>query len=180
MIRRALAALVIGWSLGFAAFMLLLPRPLDDATVTDAVVVPTGGPGRIDRGLELLQRHRAKRMLVTGVAPGVRTRDLARTYHTPRALFDCCIDLGTDAVDTRSNAEETTRWVRTHGYRTVRLVTSDWHVARARMELGAALGPGVTVLGDGVPGNARLATLVNEYNKLLLRRVVLWLGLSIP
>jgi uncharacterized SAM-binding protein YcdF (DUF218 family) len=170
-----LAALV--WTLGFAAFMLLLPQPLEDRT-TDAIVVPTGGAGRINRGLDLLQRHQARRMLVTGVAPGVRPIDLAREYRTPRAVFTCCVDLGADAVDTRSNAEETAAWVRVHRYRSVRLVTSDWHVARAKMELDAALDGDVVVLGDGVPGTPRLGTLVNEYNKLILRRVALWIGMG--
>jgi uncharacterized SAM-binding protein YcdF (DUF218 family) len=155
--------------------MLGLARPLEGNT-TDAIVVPTGGAGRIDRGLDLLRAHQARRMLVTGVAPGVRAIDLAREYRASPALFACCIDLGAEAVDTRSNAEETAQWVRKHGYTSVRLVTSDWHVARARMELHAALGRKVVVLGDGVPSNPRLAMLVNEYNKLLLRRVALWLG----
>ena len=181
MIARFLGVLAIAWCLGFAAFMLALPRPLD-GTTTDAIVVPTGGAGRIDRGIELLQHHQAKRMLVTGVGPGVGATDLAREYHAPTALFACCIDLGRQAVDTRSNAEETATWVREHGYTRVRLVTSDWHVPRARMELTAAMGRpgngGVVVLGDGVPSSPRLAGLVAEYNKLLLRRVALWTGLG--
>lgn len=177
MILRAVALALLGWMLGFAAFMLMLPRPLE-GTTTDAVVVPTGGPGRIDRGIALLRAHQAKRMLVTGVGPGVRPIDLAREYRTPPALFACCIDLGAQAVDTRSNAEETAGWVREHRYRTVRLVTSDWHVPRAKMELGAVLGRDALILGDGVPGTPRLSTLVNEYNKLLLRRVALWLGVG--
>ncbi len=175
MIVRLFGITVLAWALGFAAFMLLLPQPLD-GTTTDAIVVPTGGPGRIDRGLALLRDHQAKRMLVTGVAPGVRPIDLALEYRTSPRLFDCCIDLGADAVDTRSNAEETAQWVETHDYRTVRLVTSDWHLPRARMELSAVLGPKVIVLGDGVPGSPRLGTLVNEYNKLILRRIALWIG----
>ncbi|USU07575.1 YdcF family protein [Sphingomonadaceae bacterium OTU29MARTA1] len=177
MIVRFLGLVGLSWCLGFAAFMLLLPVPLA-ANTTDAIVVPTGGAGRIDRGIAVLQAKQARRMLVTGVAPGVRAVDLAREYRTPQSLFACCIDLGADAVDTRSNAEETAAWVKTHGYRTVRLVTSDWHVPRARMELSAAMGPGVLVLGDGVPSTPRLGTLVNEYNKLILRRVALWLGVS--
>ncbi len=177
MMTRLLGLVAVLWCLGFAVFMLLLPRPLEGNT-TDAIVVPTGGAGRIDRGIALLQAHQARRMLVTGVAPGVRPIDLAREYRTPAALFACCIDLGADAVDTRSNGEETAAWVKTHGYRTIRLVTSDWHVPRARMELGAAMGPGVRVLGDGVPSTPRLGTLVNEYNKLILRRVALWLGVG--
>jgi uncharacterized SAM-binding protein YcdF (DUF218 family) len=176
-IVRLSGLVALAWCLGFALFMLVLPKPLEGNT-TDAIVVPTGGAGRIDRGIALLQAGQARRMLVTGVAPGVRPIDLAREYRTPSALFACCIDLGADAVDTRSNGEETAAWVKTHGYRTVRLVTSDWHAPRARMELAAAMGDGVLVLGDGVPSSPRLGTLVNEYNKLLLRRVALWLGVG--
>lgn len=175
MIARLVGLAAVAWCLGFAAFMLALPAPLE-GTTTDAIVVPTGGPGRIDRGLDLMARHQAKRMLVTGVMPGVGPGDLAREYHAPPALFACCIDLGTDAVDTRSNAEETAAWVRLHHYTTVRLVSSDWHVRRARMELDAALGKSVVVLADGVPSSPRLMTLVAEYNKLILRRIVLWSG----
>lgn len=167
--------LLIAWLLGFAAFAVSLPGPLE-GTTTDAVVVPTGGAGRIDRGLRLIARAQAKRMLVTGVAPGVRPRDLARENGASPALFRCCVDLGTDAVDTRGNAAETARWVRGHRYRTVRLVTSDWHLPRAAMELRAALGRDALVLGDGVRTEPRLGTLFNEYNKLLLRRVALWAG----
>ena len=177
MIVRLFGVIALLWALGFAVFMLMLPPPLEGST-TDAIVVPTGAAGRIDRGLDLLRRHQARRMLVTGVAPGVRPIDLAREYRTPASLFACCIDLGADAVDTRSNAEETAVWVRTHRYASVRLVTSDWHLPRAKMELGAALGRHVVVLGDGVPGTPRLGTLVNEYNKLILRRIALWIGMG--
>ena len=177
MIVRFFAFLALIWALGFAAFMLLLPRPLADHP-TDAIVVPTGAAGRIDRGLALLQQHDARRLLITGVAPGVRPIDLALEYHVSPALFACCIDLGRQAVDTRSNAEETARWVRRHHYHSIRLVTSDWHMARARMELANALDPGVTIVDDGVKGEPDLRLLVAEYNKLLLRRVALWLGIG--
>lgn len=175
-LARLLSVAVIAWSLGFAAFMLLLAQPAPDVR-TDAIVVPTGGPGRIPRGLTLLAAGKAERMLVTGVATGVRKADLAHALGHD-AVIACCVDLGREAVDTRSNAEETAAWVQRHGYRSVRLVTSDWHMARARMELGAALAPEVRIVRDGVPAEARLGLLVNEYNKLLLRRVSLWLGLG--
>ena len=177
MIGRLLSVLLIGWALGFALFAVTLPGPLTGAT-TDAIVVPTGGPGRIERGLALLEARQAKRMLVTGVGPGVRPRDLAREHRARPELFRCCIDLGGEAVDTRSNAAETADWLRGHRYRSARLVTADWHLPRAAMELEALMGRDAVVLRDGVPGEPRLGTLVNEYNKLLLRRVALWLGLG--
>lgn len=177
MIVRTIGVIALAWALGFAAFMLTLARP-DDATVTDAVVVPTGGAGRIDRGIAVLQARQARRMLVTGVGPGVRPLDLAITYKVRPSLFACCIDLGPEAVDTRSNAEETARWVYEHHFRSVRLVTSDWHMARAKMELRSAL-KDVAIVEDGVASEPRLALLINEYNKLLLRRVALWLGIGL-
>eukprot|EP01035_Chromulina_nebulosa_P060012 gene60012-82091_t len=77
--------------------MLTLPKPADDRK-TDAIVVMTGGPGRIDRGLALLERHAAQRLLVSGVAPEVRAHELAVKYHRPASLFACCVDLG-EAMD---------------------------------------------------------------------------------
>lgn len=177
MIRRVIGLAAIAWLLGFAWFMATLPGPLDNRR-TDAIVVPTGGPGRIDRGIALLQSGAARRMLVTGVAPGVRPVDLAIEYRTSPRLFACCIDLGREAVDTRSNAEETREWVRRHGYTSVRLVTADWHLRRARLELTYALGPDIRVEGDGVAGAPRFLLLLAEYNKYLVRRAALWMGIG--
>ncbi|WP_420853405.1 YdcF family protein [Sphingomonas panacisoli] len=178
MVRRLIGFLVLAYILGFAAFMLMLPRPVDGQP-TDAIVVPTGAPGRIDRGLDLIAKHQAKRMLITGVAPSVRPIELAKTNRAPIALFACCVDLGHEAVDTRSNAKETADWVKAHGYKSVRLVTSDWHMARAAMELRAALDDDVTIVADGVRSEAPLGLLIVEYNKLLLRRIALWTGIGV-
>ena len=110
--------------------------------------------------------------------PSVRPVELARTNRAPVALFACCVDLGHEAVDTRSNAKETADWVKAHGYKSVRLVTSDWHLRRAQMELAAELGPQVVLLGDGVKGDPGAPLLFEEYNKLLVRRAALWLGIG--
>lgn len=177
MIRKLIGLLAITWVLGFGAFMLTLAKPLAD-TRTDAIVVLTGGSGRLDRGLALLKAHAADRLLVSGVSPSVRPRELAARYPRYTRQFGCCVDLGTQAVDTRSNAEETAEWVAAHRYKSVRLVTSDWHMARARMELRNALGGEVTIVRDGVPSSPKLQLLLAEYHKLLLRRAALWLGVG--
>ncbi len=179
MIRRLfqlLLLLAIVWGAGFALFLYNLGTPLG-ARRTDAVVVLTGGPGRIQRGLEVVRREDAKRMLVSGVNPDVRPRELAAQFPADRALFRCCVDLGHEAVDTRSNADETGRWVREHGYRSIRLVTSDWHMARARLELHHVL-QGVTILGDGVQSRPGRQMLLREYHKYLVRRGALLLGVD--
>ena len=174
---RLLALFALAYLLGFAAFMIALPQPLAGRT-TDAIVVPTGGGGRIARGIALMEDKAAKRMLITGADPQVRPAELAAAANAPRSLFACCIDLGKEAVDTRSNAEETATWVRKHKYTSVRLVTSDWHVPRARLELTYALGTGVEVVGDGVRSQPAFGMLVAEYNKYLVRRLALWTGIG--
>lgn len=172
MTKRLVAIALLGWAFGFALFMLALPEPADPRLRTDAIVVPTGAPGRIGHGLELLEAGRARRLLVTGTAPGVTRADLARVSGHA-ATIACCVDLGAEAVDTRSNAEETAAWVRTHRYRSVRLVTSNWHARRAALELRSSLDAGVTVTVDGVPSQPTLGQSLNEYHKLLLRAAVL-------
>lgn len=174
---RAVAIVALFYLLGFAGFSVSLGRPLD-ARVTDAIVVPTGGPERIPRGLAVLQAGQAKRMLISGTAPGVTERDLRRQYRVAAHWFACCVDLGHEAVDTRSNADETARWVRSHGYKSVRLVTADWHMPRARLELVNALGSDAEVVGDGVRTNPAFVMLVREYNKYLVRRVALLVGFA--
>ncbi|NCP10954.1 MAG: YdcF family protein, partial [Sphingomonadales bacterium] len=110
MIRRFISLIVIVWLLGFAAFAVTLPRPLGPMK-TDAIIVPTGGPGRIETGLERLEAGDARRMLITGVNRDVKPSELAAEYGRPVAVFDCCVSLGFDASDTRSNALEVSRWL---------------------------------------------------------------------
>lgn len=175
MIGRALSVVLLLWALGFALFSVTLARPADDRR-TDAIVVLTGGSGRMARGLDLLERGLAKRMLVSGVNRVVQPDELAAENDASRRLFACCVDLGKEAADTRGNGDETARWMKARGFKTMRLVTTDWHMTRARYELSRELADDVTILPDGVPGNASFRTLFAEYNKYLLRRAAVLLG----
>ncbi|RVT44043.1 YdcF family protein [Sphingobium algorifonticola] len=176
MIGRLLSLGLVAWILGFAWFGAFLPQPLD-GRATDAIVVLTGGAGRIDRGLALLKDGAAKRMLISGVDRSVRPVELAVRYKAPTQLFDCCVTLGREAIDTRSNALETARWLDRRDFHTVRLITTDWHMRRAALELRQALPPDVTLVYDAVPARPSLTMLFKEYNKYLLRRIVALIGI---
>ena len=176
MISRILAFGLLIYVLGYALFAVLLPRPADDRR-TDAIVVLTGGAKRIERGLDLLERERASRMFVSGVARTVRPVELAAQHKEHHALFACCIDLGRESVDTRSNAEEVAHWVERRKFRSVRLVTTDWHMPRAKFEIARQLPDGVELVGDAVESNPRFTQLFTEYNKYLLRRAAVVLGI---
>ena len=177
MIIRTLSALLLFWIAGFMVFALFLPQPAADGIVTDGIVVMTGGRGRVERGLALLADKRARRLLISGADRRVRPHELAAQFKASRTLVDCCVDLGHESVDTRSNAAEAAGWIARNRYRSVRLVTSDWHMVRARFDLESMTGDTLLVIADAVPTEPGLIDLVREYNKYLLRRIAGLIGI---
>lgn len=179
--RYLLSSVVLVWALGFLWFTIALPQPaetaLSDGTAADAVIVPTGGAGRIAQGLAVMDAGLAAKMLVSGVDPEVTPEEFAAEFEVDAALMDCCITLGYAAVDTRGNAAETAEWAAQNGVQSMRLVTTDWHMRRAAGELGRTLPPSVTVIRDAVPSHPSLASLFLEYHKLLASRVAGLVGL---
>ena len=176
MIQRSITFILLIWMLSFSWFALLLPQPAPIAQ-TDAVVVLTGGANRIDRGLEILKSGKSKKMLISGVDRDVKPRELAAQYPGSVKYFKCCIALGFQSVDPRSNALETAAWVKRNKVSSIRLVTHDWHMRRARFELDRALPNNIAVTNDAVSTHASLSVLFKEYNKYWLRAVASLLGL---
>ncbi len=168
MIRRFVSSVLVLWMLGFLWFAVFLPRPAGDVK-TDAVVVLTGSGGRIDRGLEILERKLAPRMLVSGVDREVRPREFAAQYKISRARMSCCVTLDYESVDTRSNARESARWIAANKFGTVRLVTSDWHMRRAAFDLEQVAPAGAEIIEDAVATRPSFKVLFLEYHKLLAR-----------
>ena len=178
MIARFASLLVILYALGFALFSVTLAGPAAaDAPRTQAIVAITGGRGRIEQGARLLAAGDGQRMLIAGADPSVTKQDLVRRIGGKRKLFECCVDLGSESVDTRSNADEAKRWLDKHHFTSLRLVTSDWHMGRARYEFRRTLGKGYKIVPDAVRTEPGLTTLFAEYNKYVLRRLSVWIDL---
>jgi hypothetical protein len=165
-ILRFFAFLVMIYAIAFLVFAVTVPQPLGKLE-TDAVLVPTGGAGRIERGLEILRSKEASVLFVSGVDPEVTADEFATQFEvTPREM-ECCVTLGKLAVDTRSNAGETAQWLTQNDHRLVRLVTTDWHMRRAAAEMRDALPGHITLVEDAVPSDPDLGQLFLEYNKLI-------------
>jgi len=178
MIARFGAILILFYALGFVLFAFTLGKPAPaDAAATDAAIVLTGGPGRIEHAIDVMKHHEAKRLLVAGVDPSVTKPDLSRRIPGSRSWLSCCVDLGSESVDTRSNAEEGGRWLAKHNYKSVRLITSDWHMRRARYDFNKVLGGKYELTTDAVRTEPSFLTLFGEYNKYLLRRIAVWVDL---
>ncbi len=176
MILRLLAAIFLVYAFGFLGFAVTLPSPAGK-TQTDAVIVLTGGPGRIARGLEVIESGQAKEMFVSGVDPEVKPAEFAEQFEVSRRTMDCCVTLGFLAVDTRSNAGEVAQWMKEKEFTSARLVTTNWHMARAHSEVSSSLPAGTAIVKDAVVSHPDLATLFLEYNKLLASEVSQGLGL---
>lgn len=162
---RGLALAVLVWIGGFVVFVLGQAKPAPEGTRTEGVVVLTGGPGRVPRGVEVLKQKLASNLLISGVHPDVRPPELEVTAGIPRRLFDCCVELGFKAVSTRGNAEEVAEWVARHDFKTIRLVTAGYHMPRARAETEARLPADVIIVEDGVNAGLPLWPMLLEYAK---------------
>ena len=131
---------------GFVLFAVSVTR--DDAAgwdKADGIVVLTGGDNRIEAGAKLMSEQRAKRMLISGVNRKVSREEMQRLVSVDKRIFNCCVDLGYEALDTVGNADETRTWATTNGYTRLIIVTSRYHMPRSLAELALAM-PGVTLL----------------------------------
>lgn len=126
-------ALIFGGFLRFADSVTTLKPPLDPRA--DAIVVLTGGYQRIDQAVELLQKGAGKRLLISGVHPTTTPKQIRRMTQASPELFTCCVDVGYDALDTIGNAQEASNWIHQRGYKSVLVVTNNYHMPRSLAEL---------------------------------------------
>jgi uncharacterized SAM-binding protein YcdF (DUF218 family) len=175
MIARFLSFLVLLYALGFVLFAVTPGEAAAAEVRTDSIIVLTGASGRIEHGVDVLADDKAKRLFISGVDPLVTKEDLIERLGRHGRLVRCCVDLGSEAVDTPSNAEESRRWLARRDYKSVRLVTSDWHMRRAGYEFSKVLGDRYEIVRDSVRSEPGFAVLFEEYNNYVLRRAAVWL-----
>jgi uncharacterized SAM-binding protein YcdF (DUF218 family) len=166
------------WLIGLIRFAGDIPGSVEDKTTkTDAIVVLTGGSGRLHEGLELLSNNLAKRMFVSGVYQGLDVRKLLQLARRDPSGLETRIGIG-NAVNTRENATETAKWVKDNAIGSLRLVTAAYHMPRSRLEFTHVMSE-VQIVSNPVfpkhvkqdewwawPGTAAL--MVSEFNKFLM------------
>ena len=118
----------------------------------DGIVVLTGGSSRVSDAMELLADGYGKRLLISGVHPTNAASDISRSLPDNQSLLGCCVDLDRSAVNTRSNAAETRRWAHERGFKSLIVVTSNYHMPRAIVELSHAM-PDIALIPFAVVGD---------------------------
>jgi uncharacterized SAM-binding protein YcdF (DUF218 family) len=173
----------IVYGAGFLVFLFSLPQPSDidpDAINAEAIVVLTGEGQRLAPAVDLLRRGAGRRLLISGVNPDIDKEELD-TLLGGGAAFNCCADLGFDAIDTHGNAVETRQWAEEHGYGSLIVVTGYEHMPRALLEFFSEM-PEITLIpypvgqAEGIGLADGSLTLINaEYAKYLAS----WLQLNL-
>lgn len=180
------AVAIAAWGVGWIAFAAAIPNAVNDATTkTDAIVVLTGGRGRVEAGIELLRGGLAAKLFVSGAGGRTQLPDLLPDNVPITPEIQAAITLGREAEDTPGNATETAAWAQRESIASLRLVTAAYHMPRSLLELQAAM-PKVRIVAHPVfssnvkadwwrwPGTASL--IAREYTKFLVSWIRIWIA----
>ena len=166
------------WVTGLFAFASHIPTDIAEPEAkTDAIVVLTGGSGRLRTGLDLLMTQHADHLFVSGVYRGVDVDQLLKVQKQRPEDVENRISLG-DAINTWENARETAEWMRDNNLSSLRLVTAAYHMPRSLLEFEDVLSDVKIAPHPVFPDHVKqskwwafpgtLALTVTEYNKFLL------------
>jgi uncharacterized SAM-binding protein YcdF (DUF218 family) len=181
-LSKALITLVfLAWFMGFLAFLIEINSTgvAGRKEKADAIVVLTGSPERLYVGFSLLEEGLADKLYISGVGGGAELKNIyPESMQARLAAMKDHIILDNRSTDTETNAKETAAWINAEHIGKIRLVTSNYHLPRARVEFSRTV-PGLgiimhPVIGIDMPGEPpvlqrRVAYfLFKEYNKFLI------------
>ncbi len=135
-----LSILFVGGFIGFARHVSNM-TPEANMPAADGIVVWTGkGGDRLSAAGKLLKDGRGERLLISGVNKALSSEDVYDLLMISDQQGVCCVDIDYAALDTIGNARETHNWLQSLGYEHIILVTSAYHMPRAKVEIGAFSG----------------------------------------
>ncbi len=165
------------WLIGLISFARGLPASPAAPEAADGIIVLTGGEARLSEAVNLLRQQKGKRLLISGVNPMASKEDIRVLINGSQELFACCVDLDRTAANTLGNAIQSAAWVEEHGYRSIIVVTANYHMPRSLLEFRRAM-PDVDIIPYPVQSDrvrvsdwwSRFGTarfIASEYNKYL-------------
>lgn len=179
LLTRVLVWLVLLWCAGFVVYLVSVfnavpPNPLPAA---DGIVALTGGDDRISTALALLQRRAASLLLISGAGKGTYLGDFTADNRNAATMYADAITLGHQATTTHQNGQETAIWAKARHVHVLIVVTADYQMARALLEIHRALPQARLIAYPVRPPAMRapltgqtLLMLADEYSKYLVVR----------
>lgn len=181
-IVSTIALAFVAAAAGFVAFLSHLrgAETVPDRKA-DGIVVLTGGSSRVSDAMELLAAGYGRRLLISGVHPTSRASDISRTLPENQSFMTCCVDLDRTALTTRGNAAEARRWAEGRRFKSLIVVTSNYHMPRALVEFSHVM-PQTTLIPFAVVGDkwreepwwtsgSTLRLLLSEYVKYIAAEI---------
>ncbi|MBO5443670.1 MAG: YdcF family protein [Alphaproteobacteria bacterium] len=129
--------LCIFWAAGFILFNRTINTyQTDNRTKTDAIIALTGGRNRISAAVKLLNEEMAPRLLISGVQKDIPRKDIEK-LNAVKLTGKPEIEIEDKSQNTVENAIEATDWIKRNNIRSIRLVTSNYHLPRSVQEFRA-------------------------------------------
>lgn len=173
------------WVCGLMFFIKNISSDNYHFTKTDAIIVLTGGSGRLESGIKLLKEGAAEKLFVSGVGHGFSIDRLVLLNNEDDLHSNDWLknntSLGYEAETTKGNAAESIKWLQENKYKSITLVTANYHMPRSLNEFKKVM-PDIKIIPYPVfPDNVKLQgwfentgsrrLIIAEYNKFLVSMV---------
>lgn len=173
MIRRLVLVLtlLVGAWLVACAVLFVWPSAASSPAHADAVVVLSGGrDSRLDPALVLMRRGVAPVLVISSPAQDPRWRTARRMCRAPAHAYSFRVEcFEATPYSTQGEARAIARLAREHGWRRVAVVTSTYHVTRARMLVRRCYPGGLAMVGTGSTWWKLPEEWASETGKLLVQ-----------
>lgn len=146
---------------------------------TDAIIVLTGGKGRVEEGIQLFSQDAAHWLIFIGVDPSVSKGDLL--HKQLDSNFQQRVILEKASRNTLENAIYSRKIIMERNIRTIRLITSRYHLMRSLLLFKEIIPEGVALYPHPVESNnlpdtwwlesGSLRLLLKEYYKYIMYRI---------
>ena len=175
MLRRlsaALAVLVTAW-LGLSLVLYVWPAARSKAPAhADVVVVLSGEPARLPVAERLIRRKVAPVLAISSVQDTPRWRAAKRLCAVGRYLTARVLCFRAVPYSTRGEARAIARLARARGWTHVVVVTSTFHLTRARMLVRRCYHGGLSMIGSPSPWWRLPGEWISETEKLAVQVTV--------
>lgn len=134
--KIGVAIICLTWLLGFVIFLVIAKNNQNSEGYIKHSIVLTGGKYRIQEGIRLLDDKLTDIVFISGVNSEV---DKQSVLSADFGTHEDDVILGYYATSTKENVIESEGWMLENNIEEVRIITSDYHLFRSKLEFDYSL-----------------------------------------